>query len=166
MKKMIFFTLILIELSMSVLTFLVFNSEKSEYLFQGGSVVSTMKMFSPNFWIVLVLYVLTILSTILFAKRFKTLLVSFLVLFSLWFLSGRTLGVHWTGELTKGWFYLSSGKVYLPKNNDCLDDIMECNTALNSFFWYLKIVNGNNEEKVFVGPLLRSDMRNYFNQKE
>lgn len=165
MKKVVFVILIIIELCMFLLTLLIYNSEKSELLFQGGSIGSTMKMFAPNFWVVFLLFVFTVLSTIFFRKKMKTLLVSFLILFSMWVVSGRTIGVQWTGELTTGWFYISSDEIIiLSKSIDCTGEVIECTTAKNSSVFQLKFINGNNEKNVFVGPLIRSDLRNYFNQ--
>ncbi len=151
---------------MTILTFLVFDSDNSILLFQGGSIGSTMKVFGPNFLLILVLYIVTLLSTILFRKRLIVLLVSFLIFFSLWFLSGRTVGVQWTGELITGWFYISTDKIVLSKNSDCEENIIECTTVKDSYIFQLKFISGIEEENIFVGPVIRSDLKNYFNQKE
>ena len=151
---------------MTILTFLVFDSDNSILLFQGGSIGSTMKVFRPNFLLILVLYIVTILSTILFRKRLNVLSMSFLIFFSLWFLSGRTIGVQWTGELTTGWFYLSTSKIILSKNSDCAENVIECITVEDSYMFRLKIISETEEKDIFVGPVIRTDLKNYFNQKD
>lgn len=163
-RRLILTGLIAIEACMALLTFLSFKPENGAVLFSGGSVGSAMRIFGPNSLLVLVLCFATTLSTFLFRKRLKFLLICFLLFFSLWFLSGRTIGVYWTGELTTGWFYISTDKFLLYDNENCSENVIECTTATNSCFFGLKFINGALEEDIFVGPELRTVLRNYFNQ--
>lgn len=163
MKNLVLITVIILEVCMTILTYLVLDSKNSALFFHGGSVGSTMKVFGPSFWLVLLFFTTTIVSTFLFRKNLKFLLVSFLVLFTLWFLSGRTIGVQWNGEVTTGWFYLSINKIILT-DDDCTKEMMECMTAKKSPVLQLKLTSGLNEEKFFVGFINRSEIEDYFNQ--
>jgi hypothetical protein len=165
MKKAILVTIVIVELCMTVLTYLVFDSKNSTFLFSGGSVGSTMKIFGPNFLLVLILYISTVISSFYFRKRSKYLLLCFFIFFTTWFFSGRTIGVYWTGELTTGWFYISTDKVILSKGKDCSGDVIECTTAKNSYLFRLILINGSVEQDVFAGPTIRPALRNYFNKK-
>ena len=166
MKKVILTMVIIVELCMTVLTYLVFDSKNSTLLFSGGSVGSTMKIFGPNFLLVLISYILTVISSFYFRKRLKHLLLCFFIFLSFWFISGRTVGVYWTGELATGWFYISTDKVILSKGEDCSGDVIECTTAKNSCLFRLILFNGSVEKEIFAGPTIRSALRNYFNKNE
>lgn len=149
---------------MAFLTLSIFNTDKNNLLFSGGSVGSTMEVFSPNAFITLILLVATILCSFFYRKKLKPFLISFLVFFSLWFLSGRTIGVHWTGEVTTGWFNIGVDKVILydeqNKNNNIIEE-----TALESVFPFkVNFINNYKEENIFVGPVIRKDLMDYFNK--
>lgn len=164
-RKAILIVIVIVLLLMTIMTYLVFDTENGEFLFAGGSVGSTMKFFGPNVWIVMTLYAGTILSLIFLRKRIKILLVVFLVFFCVWFISGRTIGIHWTGEVITGWFYISTDRIILSDDsNNCSENIIACTKAKDSFPFCIILVNPSNEKGIFVGPMIRPDLRNYFNK--
>lgn len=160
MKKF-FVILLLIELLMAGISYLTYDNEMGNILFSGGSVGSTMKVFAPNFKITMFLNLLAIIFTFLFRKRVKILTVFFITLFSLWFISGRTIGVQWTGEIYTGWFYLKSDKIVLcPSSNGC-SDIFKETSIVDKHFYRLSLKNKFINEEIFVGPLFYSELKKY-----
>jgi len=165
MKKLIaIIVVVVVELFMLFLTLSVFNTDENNLLFSGGSVGSTMEMFSPNAFITLILFILTILCSIFYRKKLKPFLISFLIFFSLWFLSGRTIGVHWTGEVTTGWFNISAEKLILYDEQSKDSNIIEETSLESTFLFKVKFVNNYKEENIFVGPIIRKDLMDYFNK--
>jgi hypothetical protein len=164
-RKAVLIVIVIILILMTVMTYLVFDSENGKFLFSGGSTGSTMKFFEPNVWIVMALYAGALLSLIFLRKRTKLLLVVFLVFFCVWFISGRTVGIHWTGEVITGWFYISTDRIILSDGvNDCSEEIIACTKTKDSFPFCIILVNSANEKEIFVGPIIRPDLRNYFNR--
>ncbi len=149
---------------MGVLTFLVFDSDNSIFLFSGGSIGSTMKVFGPNFWVVFTLFLVSVSSTIFLRKKIKLLLLTFLFVFTTWFLCGRTIGVHWTGELITGWFYLSTGKIILcEKTEDCKGgDAIAVTKIYKSSLFQIRLVNRSVDKSIFVGPIISQEIKKYF----
>lgn len=164
MKKFIIIIVVVIELFMALLTSLVFNTDNNNSLFSGGSIGSTMEVFSPNAIITSILFLATIIGSFIYRKRLKLFLITFLVFFSLWFLSGRTIGVHWTGEITTGWFNIGVDKVILYDEQNKNSDIVEQTTLESVFPFKVKFTNDYKEENVFVGPIIRKDLMDYFNK--
>ena len=146
---------------MVVFTYLTYNNEMGNILFSGGSISSTMKIFEPNFKITLFLNFLIIILTLLFRKRKKILTVIFVFLFSLWFLSGRTIGIQWTGEIYTGWFYLTTEKIILcPSSSGCSDTFKETSIT-DKPFYRLLFTNKFISAEIFVGPLLYPKIKKY-----
>lgn len=165
MKKAILIAIIIVETLMGGLTYLVFDKKNSIALFSGGSIESTMKVFGPSFCIIFMLFLAITFSTVFFRKKMEVLLKLFLILFITWFICGRTIGVHWTGELITGWFYISTDKVILCETTEnCVGDVIENITVKNSYLFRLKFFNGAGEKEIFAGPIIRSDLRSYFNK--
>lgn len=162
MKKIIIIIVVAVELFMLLLTISIFNTDKNNLLFSGGSVGSTMKVFSPNAFVTLVLFIATIFCSFLYRKRLKPFLISFLVFFGLWFLSGRTIGVHWTGEVTTGWFNIGTDELFLYDEESADGNIIEKTSLESTFPFKVKLINNYKEENVFVGPIIRKDLMDYF----
>lgn len=159
--------LLVLQLLMTALTYLILDSRSGALIFSGGSVGSTMEIFSPKIWLVVLFYLGTIFSLVFFWKNPKVLLlVGYLVFSGLWFFSGRTVGVHWTGEVTTGWFYLSVNKIVLWKEsgNKCSEDVITCTNATEVFPYKILLTNSDVKEAFFVGPLIRKDLKEFFNQ--
>jgi len=105
---------------------------------------------------------LTIIFTLLFRKRKKILIVLFVIFFSLWFISGRTVGIQWTGEIYTGWFYLKYNKVALcPSSSGCSDNILRETSIKDKSFYRLSLTNKFINEEMFVGPFLYSKLKKY-----
>lgn len=164
MNKFIIIIVVVIELFMAILTSLVFSTDNNNSLFSGGSIGSTMEVFSPNILITTILFLVTIVSSFFYRKRLKPFFITFLVFFSLWFLSGRTIGVHWTGEITTGWFNIGVGKLTLYDGQDKSNNIIEETSLESKFPFKVKFSNNYKEEDIFVGPVIRKDLMNYFNK--
>lgn len=161
MKKL-FVILLLIELLMVVFSYLTYDNEMGSILFSGGSIGSTMKIFGPNFKITMFLNLLVIFFTFLFRKKKKELITIFIVIFSLWFISGRTIGVQWTGDIYTGWFYLKCNKIILcPSYNGC-SDVSEGTSITDKPFYRLLLKNKFINEEIFVNPLFYSELKKYF----
>ncbi|WP_312393625.1 hypothetical protein [Chryseobacterium sp.] len=160
MKKL-FVILLLIELLMGVFSYLTYDNEIGSILFSEGSISSTMKIFGPDFKITLFLNFLIIILTILFRKRKKILTTLFVFFFSLWFISGRTVGVQWTGEIYTGWFYLKFDKIILcPSSNGC-SDVFKETSITDKPLYTLSLTNRFINEEIFVGPLLYPKLKKY-----
>lgn len=151
---------------MGLMTYLFFDSENSMFLFSGGSVGSTMKYFGTSKWIVLFLYICIVFSILFYRKRLKQMFFCFMIFFSLWFLSGRVIGVHYSGEIISGWFYLQTNKVSLWKLDKCSEDLILNTSAEDKFPFRLKFSNVCTVNEIFIGPFIRSDVKNYFGQKK
>jgi len=121
-----------------------------------------MKYFVTNKWIVLFLYISTLFSVVFYRKKIKQMLIYFTICFFLWFLSGRMIGVQYTGEIITGWFYLQTDKVILWETDKCIDDIIKNTSTENLFLFNLKFTNACKTEKVYIGPFIISDLNNYF----
>jgi hypothetical protein len=160
MKKL-FVILFLVELLMAVFSYLTYDNDLGNILFSGGSTSSTMKSFGPNFKITLFLNFLIIILTFLFKKREKILTMLFVIFFSLWFISGRTIGIQWTGEIYTGWFYLKYDKIILcPSSNGC-SEILEETSIIDKPLYRLLFANKFINEEIFVGPLLYPKLKKY-----
>lgn len=161
MMKKLFIILLLIELLMLVFSYLIYDNELGSVLFSGGSISSTMKIFGPDFKITLFLNFIIIILTLLFRKRKKILTPLFIFFFSLWFISGRTIGIQWTGEIYTGWFYLKSNKIILcPSPNGC-SDILKETSITDKPLYRLLLENKFINEEIFVGPLLYPKLKKY-----
>lgn len=147
---------------MTIMSYLYFDSDTSRLVFSGGSVDSTMKYFVTNKWIVLFLYLSTIFILVFYRKKVKQMLIYFIISFSLWFLSGRVIGVHYTGEIITGWFYLQTNKVILWEADKCTDDIIKNTSTENLFLFNLKFENACKKENIYIGPFIISDLKKYF----
>lgn len=165
MKKL-FVILLFIELLMVVFSYLTYDNEMGGILFSGGSISSTMKIFEPNFKITLLLNFSIIILTLLFRKRKKILMVLFVFFFSLWFISGRTIGIQWTGEIYTGWFYLKTDKIILcPSSNGC-SDIFKETSITDKPLHRLLLANRFINEEIFVGPLLYPKLKKYLDDQK
>ncbi|WP_350291584.1 hypothetical protein [uncultured Croceitalea sp.] len=164
MKKYIMIIIVVIELFMALLTSLVFNSDNDNLLFSGGSIGSTMEVFSPNAIITSILFLATIISSFVYRKRVKPFLITFLVFFSLWFFNGRTIGVHWTGEVTTGWFNIGFAKITLHDEQNISNNIIEETSLESKFPFRVKFSNSYKEGIFFVGPVVKKDLIDYFNK--
>ncbi len=164
MRKLIIIIVAVVQFLMLFLTLSIFNTDESNLLFSGGSVGSTMEVFSPNAFITLILLIATIFCAISYRRKLKPFIISFLVFFSLWFLSGRTVGVHWTGEVTTGWFNIGTDKLVLYDEQIKSSNIIEQTSLENVFPFKVKFVNNHKEGNIFVGPIIRKDLVDYFNK--
>lgn len=163
MRKIVLIVLIIIEVFMGVLTFLTSNLSASRHLFAGGSIESTMKIFEPSFWVTFILFLVSILITILLRKKVIPLLLTFSIISSIWFFCGRTIGIHWTGEIITGWFYIATDKINLCESVTNCNDIIDNTEVNDSHFFFLKLVGKTSEEKkIFVGPIIYEEIKNYF----
>lgn len=151
---------------MLILTVIVLNSEIALHFFCGGSVESTMKLFISQKIITVILFLIALLTFIVLKNKIKPFLVIFSLVFILWFLSGRTIGVHWTGKVTHGWFYCPIGQFDISDLNAISNidlNTIEVTTIKRCNFWTIELINGN-KIKLFAGPFIISDLEDYFSR--
>lgn len=164
-KKVVIVLACLTSLVMFFLTMLSI-SDLGRHVFAGGSSESTMKFFQPNKWVVIGLYVSMFFFIIMLKKNYKLLTPIIGLLLVLWFLSTRTVGVHWTGEIKYGWFNIETGKIdvsqqFLPET---IENPLEKIIVNKEILGFVSI-KGNESFCIYLGPLLSNDFLNYFSKQ-
>jgi hypothetical protein len=163
MKRTINLLLICIISLISVITFFLFFTEIVENVFMGGSTQSTTKMFSTNYYIVVLLNIAALISLIFYFRRVKYSILFFIVFSVIWFISGRVVGINYSGELNVGWFFLKTEKIILWKENQCVGDVL----SMTNFEYQFPFVQYENlclKGRTYVGPFIESDIKNYLNK--
>ncbi|MCB0510233.1 MAG: hypothetical protein KDC82_05680, partial [Bacteroidetes bacterium] len=122
MKKHIILLVKVLVFIMLLATILVYFKDFGVHLFGGGSIASTMMIFSPKLFVTTGLFVVALLLFVYFRHN-RLFLVFFFLFFSFWFISGRTVGVHWTGKVVYGWFYFPTGQFEIADlNSDSMQE--------------------------------------------
>jgi len=163
MVKVLFICLFILDFVMGVLTFLVLDKELRELVFSGGSVGSTMEFFGPKFGVVFMLFLASNVCIIIFRKRVKLLLFSYVICSFLWMLCGRTIGIYWSGEVITGWFYIQTDRFLLYKEGSTFksEAINYTNVQISNVF-YIILENNQVNYSLYVGPVIGQEIKSYF----
>lgn len=80
----------------------------------------------------------------------------YICVFSVWLMSGRTIGVFSYGTAKMGWFFFKIDEVDI-----CVDNKTDCQTISNyqttveaEFFWRVQIKNKQVNHGTFIGPVI------------
>ncbi len=163
MKRTFNFALIVIMFLVTVITFLLYFTEEMRNLFM-GSIESTTKIFSSNYFVVVAFNIGAISSLIFYFKKVRFSILFFIIFLFLWILSGRVIGVHYTGELTLGWFFIKTERIVLWRENECIGDVLNDTDYNHQFPFMLHYQNSCTIGKTYAGPFIISDIQTYLNK--
>jgi len=124
-----------------------------------GSIESTTKYFTVTWLIPLLLCLACMISLSAYLKRKRYSAFLFWAFLFIWVLSGRTIGLHHTGELSIGWFYFETNKVVLWERGKCEGNVLESTTFRKEFPFMLRYENQCVNDQVYVGPFLVMDVK-------
>lgn len=129
-----------------------------------GSVQSTTEYFATNRIVTLLLFIICLISLISYLKNKQKSILIFISIFIIWFLSGRTIGVHHTGELSLGWFYVETDKIVLWERGNCEGNILENTDFQRRFLYNLFYENNCISGEIYAGPFIIMDLERSLNK--
>ncbi|HET9056449.1 MAG TPA: hypothetical protein VFN30_06325 [Chitinophagaceae bacterium] len=144
---------------MFLLTIISFFPNFNKSFFIGGSNDSMAEMITANVIVKVILLSVTIYFLFRILGRGNVLNFSFLIIaFSLWVMSGRTVGIMPGGKIKVGWFYFETNEL-----NVCVESNIDCQTITDyqtkvskNFFWNVEIENQQIKRNIFIGPVIWS----------
>jgi hypothetical protein len=146
------------------LTALTYNPGNSVHLFAGGSIESLMTLCPPSFILCTSLFVLFLLSKLIYTYRAKLGTALFFVALTLWFFSGRTIGVVFDGRIKTGWFYIPAREFDLCYGSVNCDYILKQTIVTKENLFFIKVKNEKVEYHIYVGPITRAKTINTLNK--
>lgn len=111
-----------------------------------------MRLFPPFGLITCLLFLLYLIAKWLHKQSPKPGAALIIALFILWFFSGRTIGVYFTGVINTGWFYISTNKIPLNISDGEIAS-PDISKVRKDGPLFISIINKGVEEKIYVGPL-------------
>lgn len=166
MNKTAVFILGIIVLIMAFLTLQLFDEELSANMLAGGSIGSTMVFCGPNKAVVVTLVFLSIGSIVAFRKRFRFQVVAFTLFFILWFFCGRTIGVHWSGQVFSGWYSIKTGQFHLCNDDpNCPEGIIGKTEVEDAGFGKVRFTNPVLNREILAGPFVARKLEKYFSER-
>lgn len=147
---------IILILVMILLTTIGLFPSNASFLFARGS-DGLMQMKSAPFWIQFLLILCFIIVAFAFKgkSRVKTYLLP--ILFILWILSGRVVGLFPDGRLSTGWFYVETARLNICKNSNDCEKVYYYETEVQPLaLWRIRIKNKEINKVIFVGPAIWS----------
>lgn len=145
-------------LCVTLLSILSLSAPLSRFLFAGGSTESLMEIAITYNLIKLSFAGILIASGIFLRSKCEFIhFLGYLILLTLWFLSGRTIGIMYypDGIVKTGWHYIRTNEFGL------CEDGVNCELQVNKLtkieklpFWRIRITNSNTNEVLFTGPFI------------
>lgn len=102
-------------------------------------------------------FIIIVLSLIVYFKKqsIQSKYITIILIFSIWVLSGRVIGVKPYGELSSGWFNIRFNEINICKHSMDCEKTYYYETEIKELsFWRVKVKNNNIDEEYFVGPIL------------
>nr|WP_294922372.1 hypothetical protein [uncultured Flavobacterium sp.] len=167
MKIVLKFILVVVFLIMLVFTSFGFV-EDVKVLFTYESADYLSDITNINVFLSLVFMIIYLTLLIYFWKRLKPVVLIFFFIFSLWFISGRTLAFkyHPTGRIIVGWYYIQTEMFNLCKENQDYEKILSKETEIKElFFWRLNFKNKDVDETIFIGPFVWDEVSEILNKR-
>lgn len=154
MRDKLKYILIVIVILMFLITILFWHKEGELLKVINGSFGSTTEYLKVNWLVLLLLCISCSVSLMVYLKQKTYSIIVFYIFFILWALSGRTIGIHHTGELTVGWFYFETNKVVLWKKNICEGNVLESTSFREEFPFMIRYENQCVNGRVYAGPFV------------
>jgi len=152
---------------MIAITALGFSTDFGEMSLASGSDI-LMSYASTDIFLRLFFLVAFVMSVI-FLKKFGNKILATLtliILFALWFLSGRMIAIFPDGRLVGGWFYFPTETTELCKSSkDCEITLHYETSYTRESFWFYRVKNKEVEIVKFAGPFIANDVDNLLARK-
>lgn len=129
-----------------------------------GSVQSTTTYFGTSRILNICLFIICLICLIGYFRNKKKSIYIFFGIFIIWMLSGRTIGVYYTGELSLGWFYVETDKVLLWEKDNCEDNVLENTDFKVKNLCTISYENNCVSGDVYVGPFIITQLTGYLKQ--